>query len=157
MRFTRTYSELYLAVSEQMPAGLSSYLADRYFPEHPLDKYRSLTKGVTNATLSMITNPMERCKLVNQELTVAVHVTQRQDKVGKSNKPFGIFTVEDHDDFIDLCLLGEDYTRYQHFFETGECLLITAQLVWLSTWKGRNKYIIKPLKIDKLQSECTKE
>ena len=156
-RFTRTYSEMYLAVSEQMPAGLSPYLADRYFPEHPLDKYRSLTKGVTNATLSMITDPMERCKLVNQELTVAVHVTQRQDKVGKSNKPFGIFTVEDHDDFIDLCLLGEDYTRYQHFFEQGECLLITVQLDWLSTWKGRNKYIIKPLKIDKLQSECTKE
>ena len=146
-RFFRTYAELFLAVKEQMPAGLASYLADRYFPEHPLDKYRSYTKGVSNATLSMISNPMERFKCVNQVLTLAVHVTQRQDKVGKTNKTYGIFTVEDHDAFMDWCMLGENYTRYQHFFEPGQCLLITVQLAWMNIWQGHNKYIVKPLKI----------
>lgn len=146
-RFVRTYAELFLAVKEQMPAGLASYLADRYFPEHPLDKYRPLTKGVTNATLSMISNPMERFKCVNHVLTLAVHVTQRQDKVGKTHKTYGIFTVEDPDTFMDWCMFGENYTRYQHFFEPGQCLLITVQLAWMSTWQEHNKYIVKPLKI----------
>ena len=146
-RFFSTYAELFLAVKEQMPAGLASYLADRYFPEHPLDKYRPLTKGVTNATLSMITNPMERFKCANQVLTLAVHVTQRQDKVGKTHKSYGIFTVEDHDTFMDWCMFGENYTRYQHFFEPGQCLLITVQLAWISIWQGHNKYIVRPLKI----------
>ena len=132
-------------------------IAGFYISGHPLDQFRLIIKSFTNAKLSMIANRSDWPKYVNKKLSFAVLVTQRQDKVTKTNKPYGIVTMDDYDSSFEWLLFSEDFSKYRHLFEPGQFLLVTAQVVERFTKEGQEKqYALKPLNIIYLSDAYTK-
>jgi len=132
-------------------------IAGFYISGHPLDQFRLIIKSFTNTTLTTIENRSEWGKYANKKLSFAALVTKRQDKITKTNKPYGIITLEDYDTSFEWMLFSEDFSRYDHLFKPGQFLLVTAQVVERFTKEGMEKqYGLKPLNIIYLSDAFTK-
>lgn len=96
-------------------------IAGIYLSAHPLDQYKLETRFIANLTIDRMD------ATIGQRFRVAVVVTDAQHKYsGKSGDMFGLFTVQDYTSEKVIRLFREDYQKYKHLFEPGQCLLITA-------------------------------
>lgn len=96
-------------------------VAGIYLSGHPLDQYKLETEFIATLTL-------DRAQEVrNQRFRLAVVVTDAQHKFSnKGGDMFGIFKVQDYSSEMEFRLFREDYQKYKHLFEPGQCLLISA-------------------------------
>lgn len=132
-------------------------IAGFYISGHPLDEFRLIINNFTNTTLSTIGNRSEWGKYINKKISFAALVTNRQEKLTKTNKPYGIISLEDYDASFEWMLFGEDYSKYSHLFSPGQFLLVNAQIVERFTKDRTEKlYNLKPTNIIYLSDAYSK-
>ena len=83
-----------------------------YLSGHPLDEHKTALKFFAKQTISEVKILMAKKK----KLTVSFGgiITKSQVRETKAGKKFGIFTVEDSDDSLDIFMFSEQFLKYQH-------------------------------------------
>ena len=93
-----------------------------YLSGHPLDDFKI---EFNNFQVTAIANIDD---FKNKELNIAGIVTDTFEKIGKNNKPYGTFTLEDYSSNIRISLWSEDYLRFKHFISIGQMLYIKGAM-----------------------------
>ena len=98
-----------------------------YLSAHPLDEYSLILKHVCSVHLCELDDKAGLAKRAGQ-LTFGGIVTNVRQGMTKTNKPYGIVTMEDFSGSGELPLFGEDWLAVKHFFEIGVLLYIHASM-----------------------------
>ena len=101
-----------------------------YLPAHPLDDYAVVLKHMCNLNCTQIGREMDKKAFASiEELTFGGIVTSVSQRWTKTNKPFGIVTIEDFEGQGELALFGEEWTKWQSMLQEEYHVYITAQCV----------------------------
>ncbi len=101
-----------------------------YLSAHPLDDYAVVLKHMCNLNCSQIGREMDKKAFASiEELTFGGIVTSVSQRWTKTNKPFGIVTIEDFEGQGELALFGEEWTKWQSMLQEEYHVYITAQCV----------------------------
>ena len=101
-----------------------------YLSAHPLDDYAVVLKHMCNLHCPEIGRSMDKKALSSiEELTFGGIVTSVSARFTKTNKPFGIVTIEDFEGQGELALFGEEWTKWQSMLQEEYPVYITAQCV----------------------------
>ena len=101
-----------------------------YLSAHPLDDYAVVLKHMCNLNCSQIGREMDKKAFASiEELTFGGIVTSASQRWTKTNKPFGIVTIEDFEGQGELALFGEEWTKWQSMLQEEYHVYITAQCV----------------------------
>ena len=101
-----------------------------YLSAHPLDDYAVVLNHMCNLHCPQIGREMDKKAFASiEELTFGGIVTSVSQRWTKTNKPFGIVTIEDFEGQGELALFGEDWTKWQSMLQEGYHIYITAQCV----------------------------
>ena len=99
-----------------------------YLSAHPLDEYKVVLDNLCNARCLELA---DRCAaLVDREdVTLGGIVTSVQTRFSaKTNKPWGIVTLEDFDGSGELALFGDDWLNLNGKFIEGAAVYITGKM-----------------------------
>ncbi len=96
-------------------------VAGIYISGHPLDDYSLEIKNFTTCTLGEI----ERFK--HQKINVAGLVSVVNHRISKKGTGWGIFTIVDYNDILDIRMFGEDYLKFKDLLRQGEVVYIKGQ------------------------------
>ena len=96
-----------------------------YLSGHPLDDFRLEAKHFATTTLA---NLKDLDKMAGRDFAVACMVTAAKTGIGRSGKSYGIMTVEDYDDSLELPLWGKDSERFGNYCKTGLYLLVSGSV-----------------------------
>jgi DNA polymerase-3 subunit alpha len=105
-----------------------------YLSGHPLDDHRIEIKHLCNAQLPQLDDLRS---VAGRELTLAGIVTKAEHRIAKSGKPFGSFSLEDHNGKHDFMLFSEDYMKFKLYLQAGTLLLLKGRAME-RTW-GRDE------------------
>ncbi|HEX2616175.1 MAG TPA: OB-fold nucleic acid binding domain-containing protein, partial [Flavobacteriales bacterium] len=105
-----------------------------YLSGHPLDDHRLEIKHLCNAQLPQLADLKS---VAGRELSFAGIVTKAEHRIAKSGKPFGSFSLEDHNGSHDFMLFSEDYMKFKLYLQTGTLLLLKGRAME-RTW-GRDE------------------
>ena len=101
-----------------------------YLSAHPLDDYAVVLKHMCNLNCSQIGREMDKKAFASiEELSFGGIVTSVSQRWTKTNKPFGIVTIEDFEGQGELALFGEEWTKWQSMLQEEYHVYITAQCV----------------------------
>ena len=101
-----------------------------YLSAHPLDDYAVVLNHMCNLQCPQIGREMDKKAFASiEELTFGGIVTSVSQRWTKTNKPFGIVTIEDFEGQGELALFGEDWTKWQSMLQEEYHIYITAQCV----------------------------
>ena len=101
-----------------------------YLSAHPLDDYAVVLKHMCNLNCTQIGREMDKKTFASiEELTFGGIVTSVSQRWTKTNKPFGIVTIEDFEGQGELALFGEEWTKWQSMLQEEYHVYITAQCV----------------------------
>ena len=101
-----------------------------YLSAHPLDDYAVVLNHMCNLHCPQISREMDKKAFASiEELTFGGIVTSVSQRWTKTNKPFGIVTIEDFEGQGELALFGEDWTKWQSMLQEEYHIYITAQCV----------------------------
>lgn len=101
-----------------------------YLSAHPLDDYAVVLNHMCNLHCPQIGREMDKKAFASiEELTFGGIVTAVSQRWTKTNKPFGIVTIEDFEGQGELALFGEDWTKWQSMLQEEYHIYITAQCV----------------------------
>ena len=101
-----------------------------YLSAHPLDDYAVVLNHMCNLHCPQIGREMDKKAFASiKELTFGGIVTSVSQRWTKTNKPFGIVTIEDFEGQGELALFGEDWTKWQSMLQEEYHIYITAQCV----------------------------
>jgi DNA polymerase-3 subunit alpha len=89
-----------------------------YLSGHPLDDYKIEFKNFN------VTDISRAEEFKNKELNIAGVITDVFERMGKNNKPYGSFTLEDYSGNIRITMWSEDFLRFKHFLTIGQMLYI---------------------------------
>ena len=92
-----------------------------YLSAHPLDDYKIELKNFCNITVEHLNN---LDVLEGKGVSVGGIITATRSGIGKNNKPFGGFTLEDYTGTYEFMFFGEQYINYQKYFTVGYFLFI---------------------------------
>ncbi|MCB0496959.1 MAG: DNA polymerase III subunit alpha [Cyclobacteriaceae bacterium] len=84
-----------------------------YISGHPLDQYKVDIENFCTCTLD------EYKEHKNQVIRLAGIVTKFTERMSKRGAPFGLFSIEDYNDTIDMAMFGEDYMKHRHLLQVG--------------------------------------
>ena len=99
-----------------------------YLSAHPLDDYAVVLNHMCNLKCSQIGREMDKKELSKyEELSFGGIVTAVSSRWTKTNKPFGIVTIEDFDGAGELALFGEEWTKWQSMLQEEYPVYITAR------------------------------
>ncbi|MCX6250506.1 MAG: DNA polymerase III subunit alpha [Bacteroidetes bacterium] len=97
-----------------------------YMTGHPLDTYKHEIENFCSVSVVGLRADLKVFK--GREITFGGMVTIANRKTGKNGKPFGIFTIEDYFDSIQLTLFSEDLSKWSDYFQEGKYLFIKARV-----------------------------
>ena len=100
-----------------------------YLSAHPLDEYKIVLDNLCNAKCQELA---DRCAALGnrEDVTLGGIVTGVQTRFSaKTNKPWGIITLEDFDGSGELVLFGEDWLNLNGKFIEGAAVYVTAKMV----------------------------
>ena len=101
-------------------------LVGHFLSAHPLDEFRIILENVCNLHMEHIN---DLTPLANQEFRCGGIVTSVSRKVSsKTNKPFGIVTIEDFTDAGEILLFDEDWRTWMGYMEEGNTLYVTGRV-----------------------------
>ncbi|WP_302406848.1 DNA polymerase III subunit alpha [Leyella stercorea] len=101
-----------------------------YLSAHPLDDYAVVLNHMCNLHCPQIGREMDKKAFASiEELTFGGIVTSVSQRWTKTNKPFGIVTIEDFEGQGELALFGEEWTKWQSMLQEEYHIYITAQCV----------------------------
>lgn len=118
-----------------------------YVSGHPLDDHRLVIDHLCNAQLSQL---KDLKPLLGRELCMAGIVTKAEHRIAKSGKPFGSFSMEDHQGKHDFMLFSEDYMKFKLYLESGTLLLVKGRVVARSWGRDEGQPEFKISSIDLL-------
>ncbi len=95
-----------------------------YLSGLPLDDHRLEIKHLCKNTLSQLSDLKQ---LVGLEASFVGIVTKAEHRIAKSGKPFGSFSLEDHNGSHDFMLFSEDYMKYKLYLQTGTLLFVKGR------------------------------
>lgn len=99
-----------------------------YLSAHPLDDYAVVLNHMCNLKCSQVGREMDKKELAKfEELSFGGIVTAVSARFTKTNKPFGIVTIEDFDGSGELALFGEEWTKWQSMLQEEYPVYITAR------------------------------
>lgn len=84
-----------------------------YISGHPLDQYKVDIENFCTCTLDQYKEHK------NQVIRLAGIVTKFVERTSKRGAPFGLFSIEDYNDTIDVAMFGEDYMKHRHLLQVG--------------------------------------
>jgi DNA polymerase-3 subunit alpha len=93
-----------------------------YLSGHPLDDYKIEFNYFNVTAISRA----EEFK--NKDFNIAGVITDVFERMGKNNKPYGSFTLEDYSGNIRVTMWSEDFLRYKHFLTVGQMLFIKGTM-----------------------------
>jgi DNA polymerase-3 subunit alpha len=88
-----------------------------YISGHPLDQYKLEMEYLCNTKLSQIKKPEEMNRQAG--ITVGGIITNVSHRVSKNGKPYGVLTIEDYEDSLELFLFSDKYVKFKQFMEIG--------------------------------------
>jgi len=109
------YSELEKLKIEKEVVGF-------YISGHPLDQFKIEIKTFCTCSVEEIE------KYKNLEISVAGIVTKSIERYQKNGKPFGLFSIEDFQDNLEMAFFGEDYLKHRHLLHVGSLVYITGRV-----------------------------
>ncbi len=93
-----------------------------YLSGHPLDDYK------IEFNYFNVTDISRAEEFKNKDLNIAGVITDVFERMGKNNKPYGSFTLEDYSGNIRITMWSEDFLRYKHFLTVGQMLYIKGTM-----------------------------
>ena len=118
---TEPWSTMELLKKERELVGI-------YLSAHPLDDYAVVLNHMCNLKCSQVGREMDKKDLAKyEELSFGGIVTAVSSRWTKTNKPFGIVTIEDFDGTGELALFGEEWTKWQSMLQEEYPVYITAR------------------------------
>jgi DNA polymerase-3 subunit alpha len=96
-----------------------------YISGHPLDGFRFEIKQFCNTKVEHLSR-MEELK--NRDLTFPGIIVDLEERMSKTGKPFGFFTVEDFTGNTRLALFGEDYGKFKHMLVKEALVFVRARV-----------------------------
>ena len=93
-----------------------------YISGHPLDQFRIELEQFCTATVDKIENYR------NQNIKLGGVITKFQERYGKNGNPFGLYSIEDFQDTVDLAMFGEDYLKYRHLLKVDNFVFLTGKV-----------------------------
>ena len=101
-------------------------LVGHFLSAHPLDEFRIILENVCNLHMEHIN---DLTPLANQEFRCGGIVTSVSRKVSsKTNKPFGIVTIEDFTGAGEILLFDEDWRTWMGYMEEGNTLYVSGRV-----------------------------
>ena len=101
-------------------------LVGHFLSAHPLDEFRVILENVCNLHMEHIN---DLTPLANQEFRCGGIVTSVARKVSsKTNKPFGIVTIEDFTGAGEILLFDEDWRTWMGYMEEGNTLYVSGRV-----------------------------
>ncbi len=94
---------------------------------HPLDDYRLEINAFCKNEVSDIREENIR-RLLGHPVTIAGIVTTAIERTSKNNTLFGIFTIEDHNDSVQLTMFSDDYLKFRHLMVPGLSLIVSGSV-----------------------------
>ena len=99
-----------------------------YLSAHPLDDYAVVLNHLCNLKCTQVGREMDKKELSKFEaLSFGGIVTSVSSRWTKTNKPFGIVTIEDFDGAGEIALFGEEWTKWQSMLQEEYPVYITAK------------------------------
>ena len=99
-----------------------------YLSAHPLDDYAVVLNHMCNLKCTQIGREMDKKELSKfEELSFGGIVTSVSSRWTKTNKPFGIVTIEDFEGAGEIALFGEEWTKWQSMLHEEYPVYITAK------------------------------
>lgn len=99
-----------------------------YLSAHPLDDYAVVFNHMCNLKCTQIGREMDKKELSKfEELSFGGIVTSVSSRWTKTNKPFGIVTIEDFEGAGEIALFGEEWTKWQSMLQEEYPVYITAK------------------------------
>ncbi|MFT5053925.1 MAG: DNA polymerase-3 subunit alpha [Oceanospirillaceae bacterium] len=100
-----------------------------YISGHPLDQHKLAITSFNHRSLREF-NVME--PRVGMDIRFGGLVTSVAHRMTKTQKPFGVVTIEDYEDSHELAVFGEEYAKFKGYFIEGVSLSIkgTYQKGW---------------------------
>lgn len=99
-----------------------------YLSAHPLDDYAVVLNHMCNLKCPQVGREMDKKDLARyEELTFGGIVTAVSSRWTKTNKPFGIVTIEDFEGAGEIALFGEEWTKWQSMLQEEYPVYITAK------------------------------
>ena len=99
-----------------------------YLSAHPLDDYAVVLNYLCNLKCTQVGREMDKKELSKfEELSFGGIVTSVSSRWTKTNKPFGIVTIEDFDGAGEIALFGEEWTKWQSMLQEEYPVYITAK------------------------------
>ncbi len=92
---------------------------------HPLDDFKLEIKNFVKGELAELKdlNAVE-----GKQFAIAGICVDFQERVSKTNKPYGIVRMEDYSDAHEFFLFGEEYIKYKAYFSKDQFLFIKGQV-----------------------------
>ena len=99
-----------------------------YLSAHPLDDYAVVLNHMCNLKCTQVGREMDKKELSKfEELSFGGIVTSVSSRWTKTNKPFGIVTIEDFEGAGEIALFGEEWTKWQSMLHEEYPVYITAK------------------------------
>ncbi|ASB48951.1 DNA polymerase III subunit alpha [Alkalitalea saponilacus] len=100
-------------------------LIGMYLSAHPLDDYRLEIQNYCNLEVSKL-NDIETLK--GREFTVGGMVTNVRQGFTKKGNKFSILTLEDYSGSFDFAFFGEDYIKFNNYFESNLFIMVKGKV-----------------------------
>ena len=95
-----------------------------YISGHPLDQFKLDITHFCTCTVDKI----EEYK--GAKIAVAGIVTKFEERLSKKKgRPFGMFSIEDFEDSLDLAMFGAEYLKFQHLLRIGSFIYLEGQVI----------------------------
>ncbi|MBP5514821.1 MAG: DNA polymerase III subunit alpha [Bacteroidaceae bacterium] len=96
-----------------------------YLSAHPLDEYSVILNHTCNLKMETIA---DLAPLNGREVHFGGIVTAVRKGISKSNKPYGIATIEDYSGPGELPLFGDAWPQWSNYMQVGYTLYITGRV-----------------------------
>jgi DNA polymerase-3 subunit alpha len=93
-----------------------------YLSGHPLDDFKLEFDNFVTCDVARVDEHR------NKEISIAGIVTDVFEKMGKNNKPYATFTVEDYSSPIRITMWSEDYLKFRHFITRDQMLFLKGAM-----------------------------
>ncbi|PID89705.1 MAG: DNA polymerase III subunit alpha [Bacteroidia bacterium] len=119
--------------------NLEKDLIGIYLSAHPLDEFKIEMRTFANTPLSAFS---DLSKIKGKDIYVGGMVVNAEDRVGKSGKPFGSFTLEDYTGTYKFMLFGKDYARFKEYMQLNTAILVKGKIQARAYREGELEYKI---------------
>ncbi len=120
--------------SEIEKLNLEKEVIGIYISGHPLDNFRFELETFCTGSCSQL-NDIEN--LEGRELKLGGIVTHIENRMTKTGRPFGKFTLEDYRGSYTFVMFGEDYLKFKNFMSVGWFLFIEGSIL-RNNWGQQN-------------------